>query len=91
MAVDSVLINTGRLGLISHDGREALVDRTDLRVAIDDLHLADESFLQRMGTRAIATPHLAGVTVDAIAAIEDRILDAIVERASFDTPDRDDA
>ncbi len=81
MRESSILINTGRLDLITNAAIQSLlVDRTDLRLALDHLHLGQQSEVLALGTRLIATPHIAGVTEDARRAMEDAVIAKLISR-----------
>ena len=81
MRDSATLINTGRLDLITDAAIQSLlVDRTDLRLALDHLHLGRRSDVLELGSRLIATPHIAGVTEDARRAMEDAVIAKILDR-----------
>jgi len=81
MRDSATLISTGRLDLITEAAIQSLLStRTDIRLALDHLHLSRRSDILELGPRLIATPHIAGVTEDARRAMEDAVIAKIVSR-----------
>lgn len=56
--------------------------RPDLMFAIDDFKLAADGVVQALGSNALFSPHVAGVTEESLKALQDHVVDEIISYAS---------
>lgn len=75
MPEGGVLVNASRGDLIGSEAATALLERRDLVYAMDD-PAPDE--LRPMGDRLLSTPHIAGITVEALLAMQHKVVDDLV-------------
>ena len=60
----ALVVNVARKEIIDSDGlRTVVAERPDLRFAVDDFGLADDSTVAVVGDRGLWSPHIAGITV----------------------------
>lgn len=68
----ALVVNTARKEIIDLAALPSLVSkRPDLRFAIDDFGLAADGTATMLGDSALLSPHTAGVTVEALRAMQD--------------------
>ena len=76
----SLVVNVARKEIIDSDGLRAVVaERPDLRFAVDDFGLADDGTVAVVGDRGLWSPHVAGITVEASAAMDDMVVRGVVQ------------
>ncbi|MGH3821688.1 MAG: hypothetical protein ACRDRA_02400 [Pseudonocardiaceae bacterium] len=63
--------------IVDLDGLAA--ERPDLRIAVDDFGLADDGTVAAFGDRGLWSPHVAGITVEALAAMQDVVVRGVVQ------------
>lgn len=77
------VVNVARKEIIDSDGLRAVVaERPDLRFAVDDFGLADDGTVAAVGDRGLWSPHVAGITVEALAAMQDVVVRGVVQAVS---------
>lgn len=78
---DGVLVvNTARKDIIDPDGlRAVVVERPDLRYAVEDFGLADDGPVTVVGDRGRWSPRVAGITVEALAAMQNVVIRGVVQ------------
>jgi phosphoglycerate dehydrogenase-like enzyme len=68
----ALLVNTARKEIIDLTALPSLIStRPDLRFAVDDFGLAADGTASLLGDAALMSPHSAGVTVEALRAMQD--------------------
>lgn len=76
----ALVVNVARKEIIDSDGLRAVVaERPDLRFAVDDFGLADDGTVAVVGDRGLWSPHVAGITVEASAAMDDMVVRGVVQ------------
>ncbi len=76
----ALVANVARKEIIDSDGLRAVVaERPDLRFAVDDFGLADDGTVAVIGDRGLWSPHVAGITVEASAAMDDVVVRGVVQ------------
>jgi D-3-phosphoglycerate dehydrogenase len=76
----ALVVNVARKEIIDPDGLRAVVaERPDLRFAVDDFGLADDGTVAVVGDRGLWSPHVAGVTVEAVATMQDVVIRGVVQ------------
>ncbi len=79
----ALVVNVARKEIIDSDGLRAIVaERPDLRFAVDDFGLADDGTVAIVGDRGLWSPHVAGITVEASAAMDDVVVRGVVQAVS---------
>jgi len=79
---DALVVNVARKEIIDSDGLRAVVaQRPDLWFAVDDFGLADDGTVAVVGDRGLWSPHVAGITVEASAAMDDVVVRGVVQAA----------
>lgn len=79
----ALVVNVARKEIIDSDGLWAVVtERPDLRFAVDDFGLADDGTVAIIGDRGLWSPHIAGVTVEALTAMQDVVVRGVVQAVS---------
>jgi phosphoglycerate dehydrogenase-like enzyme len=82
----ALVVNTARKEIIDLAALPSLAsERPDLRFAIDDFGLADgstASLLGDSGDRVLLSPHVAGVTVEALRAMQDTVVQETIRAAT---------
>ncbi|QKW06780.1 hypothetical protein HUT18_10625 [Streptomyces sp. NA04227] len=85
----ALVVNTARKEILDFSALPAVVaERPDLRFAVDDFGLAADGVPSMLGDAALWSPHVAGVTVEALRAMEDMAVDGLVD-AVVDSVARD--
>jgi phosphoglycerate dehydrogenase-like enzyme len=80
---DALLINVARKEIVDLNGlREVMTERPDLWFAVDDYGLADDGTVAVIGDRGLCSPHVAGVTVEALAAMLNAVVRGVVQAVS---------
>ncbi|HET9253751.1 MAG TPA: D-isomer specific 2-hydroxyacid dehydrogenase family protein [Pseudonocardiaceae bacterium] len=73
------IVNVARKEIIDGDGLRAVVaERPDVRFAIDDFGLAEDGTVAIVGDQGLWSPHIAGVTAQASAAMQDVVIRGVV-------------
>jgi D-3-phosphoglycerate dehydrogenase len=76
----ALVVNVARKEIIDSDGlRTVVAERPDLRFAVDDFGLADDGTVAVVGDRGLWSPHIAGITVEASAAMDDVVVRGVVQ------------
>jgi D-3-phosphoglycerate dehydrogenase len=76
----ALVVNVARKEIIDSDGlRTVVAERPDLRFAVDDFGLADDGTVAVVGDRGLWSPHIAGITVEASAAMDDMVVRGVVQ------------
>ncbi len=76
----ALLVNVARKEIVDSGGLRAVVtERPDLRFAVDDFELADDGTVAVVGDRGLWSPHIAGVTVEALTAMQDVVVRGVVQ------------
>ncbi|MGH4015724.1 MAG: NAD(P)-dependent oxidoreductase [Pseudonocardiaceae bacterium] len=79
----ALVVNVARKEIFDSDGLRAVVtERPDLRFAVDDFELADDGTVAAVGHRGLWSPHMAGVTVEALAAMQQLAVRGVVQAVS---------
>jgi D-3-phosphoglycerate dehydrogenase len=79
LPLGALVVNVARKEIIDSDGLRAVVaDRPDLWFAVDDFGLADDGTVAVVGDHGLWSPHVAGVTVEASAAMQDVVIRGVV-------------
>lgn len=79
----ALVINTARKEILDLAALPSLVSkRPDLRFAIDDFGLADDGTASNLGDSALLSPHTAGVTVEALRAMQDAVVQETIRAAT---------
>lgn len=74
------VVNVARKEIIDSDGlRTVVAERPDVRFAVDDFGLVDDGTVAAVGDRGLWSPHIAGVTVEALAAMQDLVVRGVVQ------------
>jgi len=67
MLEDAVLINVARKELFAlQELKEALMERPDIRIGLDDFEINKEEFFETIRNRCVLSPHIAGVTEESL-------------------------
>jgi D-3-phosphoglycerate dehydrogenase len=81
------VVNVARKEIIDADGLRAVVtERPDLWIAVDDFGLADDGTVAAVGDRGLWSPHVAGITVEASAAMQDVVVRGVVQAVTSQQP-----
>lgn len=81
------LINVARKEIIDSDGLRAVVtERPDLRFAVDDFGLAEDGTVAAVGDQGLWSPHIAGITVEALAAMQEVVVRGVVQAVTSQQP-----
>ena len=80
MAVDTMLINSARGPVINADDLQADIARTDRQVVLDVFEHEPEIAANLLSKLAIATPHIAGYTLEGKLRGTQMIYDALCEK-----------
>jgi phosphoglycerate dehydrogenase-like enzyme len=76
----ALVVNVARKEIIDSDGlRTVVAERPDLRFAVDDFGLADDGTVAFVGDHGLWSPHVAGITVEASAAMDDVVVRGVVQ------------
>ncbi|MGH4018622.1 MAG: NAD(P)-dependent oxidoreductase [Pseudonocardiaceae bacterium] len=76
---DALVVNVARKEIVDPDGlRMVVAERPDLRFAVDDFGLAADGTVVLVGNQGLWSPHTAGVTVQALAAMQDAAVLGVV-------------
>ncbi len=76
----ALVVNTARKDIFDLPALAAVVaERPDLRFAMDGFGLAADGVTASLGATALFSPHVAGVTVEALRAMQDRAVRGVVE------------
>ncbi|MEU5403830.1 NAD(P)-dependent oxidoreductase [Streptomyces sp. NPDC005963] len=68
----ALVVNTARKEIFDLANLASAVrDRPDLRFAVDDFELASDGTATALGERALLSPHIAGVTVESLGAMQE--------------------
>lgn len=79
----ALLVNVARKEIVDPDGlREVVAERSDLWFAVDDFGLAADGTVAVVGDRGLWSPHVAGVTVEALAAMQNVVVRGVVQAVS---------
>ncbi|MGH3801433.1 MAG: NAD(P)-dependent oxidoreductase [Pseudonocardiaceae bacterium] len=79
----ALVVNVARKEIIDSDGLQTIVaERPDLRFAVDDFGLSDDGTVAIVGDRGLWSPHIAGITVEASAAMDDVVVRGVVQAVS---------
>jgi D-3-phosphoglycerate dehydrogenase len=79
----ALVVNMARKEIIDSDGlRVVVAERPDVRFAVDDFGLADDGTVAVVGDRGLWSPHIAGITVEASAAMDDVVIRGVVQAVS---------
>jgi D-3-phosphoglycerate dehydrogenase len=79
----ALVVNVARKEIIDSGGlRTVVAERPDLRFAVDDFGLADDGTVAVVGDRGLWSPHVAGITVEASAAMDDVVVRGVVQAVS---------
>jgi lactate dehydrogenase-like 2-hydroxyacid dehydrogenase len=77
----AVLVNVARKEIFALPSLlAALKEREDVTVAIDDFGLRQDQIASELGRRCLLSPHMAGVTEEALKAMQDRVVSGLVEQ-----------
>jgi D-3-phosphoglycerate dehydrogenase len=77
----AVLVNVARKEIFAlHSLLPALDERKDITVGIDDFRLVEDGVPSALGPRCLLSPHLAGVTEEALKAMQDRVVAGLLEQ-----------
>ena len=80
----ALVINTARKEIFDWSTLPSLVSaRPDLRFAVDDFGLAADGAASTLGETALWSPHVAGVTVEALRAMQNMAVDGVVESVAI--------
>ncbi len=83
----TLVVNVARKEIIDSDGLRAIVaERPDLRFAVDDFGLADDGTVAIVGDCGLWSPHVAGITVEASAAMDDVVVRGVVQAVTSRPP-----
>jgi phosphoglycerate dehydrogenase-like enzyme len=81
------VVNVARKEIIDPDGLRAVAaERPDLRFAVDDFGLADDGTVATIGDRGLWSPHVAGITVEALAAMQGVVIRGVVQAVTSQQP-----
>ena len=87
LPLGALVVNVARKEIIDSDGLRAVVaERLDLRFAVDDFGLADDGTVAAVGDRGLWSPHVAGITVEASAAMDDVVVRGVVQAVTSRSP-----
>jgi phosphoglycerate dehydrogenase-like enzyme len=87
LPLGAFVINVARKEIIDPDGLRAVAaERPDLWFAVDDFGLADDSTVAAVGDRGLWSPHVAGITVEASAAMQDVVVRGVVHAVTSQQP-----
>ncbi len=76
----ALIVTVARKEILDSDGVRAVVtERPDVRFAVDDFGLADDGTVTVVGDRGLWSPHVAGITVEASAAMDDVVVRGVVQ------------
>ncbi|HKR48439.1 MAG TPA: NAD(P)-dependent oxidoreductase [Pseudonocardiaceae bacterium] len=76
----ALVVNVARKEIIDLEGLRVIVaERPDLRFAVDDFGLADDGIVAIIGDCGLWSPHVAGITVEASAAMDDVVVRGVVQ------------
>ncbi len=76
----AIVVNVARKEIVDRAGlARVLAERQDLRFAVDDFELAADGTVELVGERGLWSPHVAGVTVQALAAMQDAVATGVAE------------
>ncbi|HEY6421872.1 MAG TPA: NAD(P)-dependent oxidoreductase [Pseudonocardiaceae bacterium] len=76
----ALVVNVARKEIIDSDGLRAIVaERPDLRFGVDDFGLAEDGTAAVVGDRGLWSPHVAGITVEASAEMENVVVRGVVQ------------
>jgi phosphoglycerate dehydrogenase-like enzyme len=76
----ALVVNVARKDIVDMNGLQTVVgERPDLRFAVDDFGLADDGAVTIVGDHGLWSPHIAGVTVEALAAMQDVVVNGVVQ------------
>jgi D-3-phosphoglycerate dehydrogenase len=79
----ALLVNVARKEIVDPDGlREVVSERSDLWFAVDDFGLATDGTVAVVGDHGLCSPHVAGVTVEALAAMQNVVIRGVVQAVS---------
>ncbi|MGH3888898.1 MAG: NAD(P)-dependent oxidoreductase [Pseudonocardiaceae bacterium] len=79
----ALVVNVARKEIIDSDGLQTIVaERPDLRFAVDDFGLSDDGTVAIVGDRGLWSPHVAGITVETSAAMDDVVVRGVVQAVS---------
>lgn len=79
----ALLVNTARKEIIDPAAMAfAAAERPDLRFAIDDFGLVDDGTVGTLGQALLTSPHMAGVTVEALRAMQDAAVRGVIRMLS---------
>lgn len=79
----ALVVNVARKEIIDSDVlRTVVAERPDLRFAVDDFGLADDGTVAVVGDGGLWSPHVAGITVEASAAMDDVVVRGVVQAVS---------
>lgn len=74
------VVNVARKEIVDPDGlRAVLEERSDLWFAVDDFGLVADGTVEVVGDRGMWSPHVAGVTVEALARMQDMVVRGMLE------------
>jgi D-3-phosphoglycerate dehydrogenase len=77
----AVLINVARKEIFALPSLlSALKERKDVTLGIDDFELRQDRIVDELGHRCLLTPHTAGVTEEALQAMQERVVSGLIEQ-----------
>jgi phosphoglycerate dehydrogenase-like enzyme len=80
LPLGALMVNVARKEIVDLDGlRTVVAERPDLWFAVDDFGLAHDGMVAAVGDRGLWSPHVAGVTVEASAAMQDVVICGVVQ------------
>jgi phosphoglycerate dehydrogenase-like enzyme len=87
MPQDGVLVNCSRIDLFNqNEVADAFRARPDLRLGIDAFGLGESEFAGDVAGQCLFSPHIAGVTAEAMAAMNFALAEALAERSQEQGP-----
>ncbi|MGH3767010.1 MAG: NAD(P)-dependent oxidoreductase [Pseudonocardiaceae bacterium] len=79
LPLGALLVNVARKEIVDLGGlRTVVAERPDLWFAIDDFGLADDGTVDTVGDQGLWSPHIAGITVEALTAMQDVVIRGVV-------------